>query len=168
MTAESKPVRTKRWSPRRLRWTLNLYPPFLLQRIVVRSVSADYLAVTVRVRRSLLNFNLAGTTFGGSLYSAADPIHALMYWQSFAQEGRRVEAWTRSAEVRFRRPAHRHVDLAFRLEAADIDRAREALDRTGRFDTEHPVEARDPQGDVCAEFKVEVTLKLPRDPATAS
>ncbi len=144
-----------------MRWALNLYPPFLLQRIVVRSVSADYRTVVVRVRRSPLNFNLAGTTFGGSLYSAADPVHALMYWQCLAQEGRRIEAWTRGARVSFLRPATRHVDLCFRLEREDLVRAREALEATGRFDAEHSVAALDPEGRLCAEFEVAVTLKLP-------
>jgi acyl-coenzyme A thioesterase PaaI-like protein len=162
LSAPPRKLHPKRWSPRRLRWVLNLYPPFLLQRIVVRSVSDDYRDVVVRVRRSPLNFNLAGTTFGGSLYSAADPLHALMYWQSFAQAGQRVEAWTRGAEIRFRRPANRHVDLHFHLEPEDLERARAALEQTGRFDATHPVRALDPDGEVCVEFQVAVTLKRPR------
>lgn len=145
-----------------MRWVLNLYPPFLLQRIVVRSISDDYLHAVVGVRRSPLNFNLAGTTFGGSLYSAADPLHALMYWQSFAQEGQRIEAWTRGAEIRFRRPAGKHVDLHFHLEPADLDAARAALAETGRYDATHPVQAVDTDGQVCVEFQVAVTLKRPR------
>ena len=144
-----------------MRWALNLYPPFLLQRIVVRSVSDDYRSVVVRVRRSPLNFNLAGTTFGGSLYSAADPMHALMYWQSFAQSGQPIEAWTRAAEIRFRRPANRHVDLHFHLEPEDLERARAALQETGRFDATHPVRALDPAGELCFEAQVAVTLKHP-------
>ena len=70
-----------------LQWLLNLFPAFLLGGAWVSRVARDCSACRLSVRRSLLTRNLNGTIFGGSLYSACDPIYALLYWQSLARRG---------------------------------------------------------------------------------
>jgi acyl-coenzyme A thioesterase PaaI-like protein len=75
------------------KWLMNLYPPLLINRISVKSISSDYKLVEVQVKKSLLNRNLQKTIFGGAIFSAADPFHALMYWQIFRLKGIHCEAW---------------------------------------------------------------------------
>ena len=59
-------------SPGQLKRRLNLYPPFLFNRIRVMEIAPEFRACTVRVKSSLLTRNLQGTLFGGTIYSAAD------------------------------------------------------------------------------------------------
>lgn len=162
MTQADRPPRAL--SERRLRWLLNFYPPFLLQRIHIVEVARGFRRCRVCVRKSVLNRNLGGTIFGGSIYSAGDPIPALLYWQIFAHEGRRLEVWLKSARVRFVRPAVSDLTLDFELSDADIDDARAALDRDGRFLRTFRTAAIDRQGRCCAEIDTEVFLGRPRVP----
>jgi acyl-coenzyme A thioesterase PaaI-like protein len=149
-------------SERAVWWMLNLFPPHLLGRIRIREVGRDCRSAKVTVRRSLLNRNLNGTTFGGTIFSAADGIHAVLLWQALARRGNDVEAWLRRASVEYRKPAATDLRLEFELTEADLDDAVDALAREGRFRRTFEIEARDADGEVCAVLRPEVYLRLPR------
>lgn len=151
-------------SARRMRRLLNLYPPFFFNRIRVLEIDDDFLRVRVRVARSVFTRNLQGTTFGGTIYAAADPIFAVMYWQVFAHRGERLMVWLRSAAVRYLAPAETALTLDFRLESRHIDDALRGLDDRGRWRRTHVVEAIDEVGTVCARIETEVYLRRPRSP----
>lgn len=148
-------------SPRVLRLLLNLYPPFVANRVRVRSVTPDFRAATLHVRQSLFTRNLSGTTFGGSIFAAADPMHAVLYWQIFAHEGTRLRIWLRSSSVRYLKPARGTLELRFRVGDDELAAARAALAADGRWIGRHRIEARDRTGEVCARFDNEVYLGLP-------
>ncbi len=147
------------WSTRRARLILNLYPPFLFNRVVVREIAADWTRLDLTVERSILNKNLNGTTFGGSIAAAADPIHAILYWQALAQLGTPSAAWTKRTAIRFRSPATTRLALRFFVPAADIEQARQSLESEGRFERTYEVEARDTQGTLCAQIETLVHLR---------
>lgn len=149
------------WPEWKVRWLLNLYPPFLFGGIRVDAVEDGMRYCRVRIRKSLLSRNLHGTTFGGTMYAAADPFHALMYWQQFARRGTRVDVWTRSATIRFLRPATSALTLEFRLDETEVESAARDLDATGKADRVHRVEAIDRHGRVCAIIEAEAHMRLP-------
>lgn len=138
---------------------LNFYPPLLFQRIRVREISPDYRRCRVVVKRSLLTRNLHGTTFGGTLFSACDPIYPVLYWQVFAREGERLQVWLKAAEVDYRKPAATDLELRFELGEEDLDAAREGLAARGRVVRIHSTEAVDREGEACAVFKTVVFLR---------
>jgi acyl-coenzyme A thioesterase PaaI-like protein len=149
-------------SPRQVKWLLNLFPPWLLQGIRIVEISPDFLRATVRVRRGLLTGNLNGSTFGGTLFAAFDPVCAILYWQILAHRGLRVQAWLRSASIRYVRPAKTALTLHFEIGEADVEDAVAALGREGRFARSYHLVATDTAGLVCAEAETEVYLRLPR------
>jgi acyl-coenzyme A thioesterase PaaI-like protein len=142
---------------------LNLYPPFLFNRIRVLEFGAEFTTCRVRVARSVLTRNLQGTIFGGTIFSAADPFYALMFWQIFARRGERVQAWLRSANIRYLRPAATALTLEFRLTDAQVREATEQMKRAGRFVRSFHTAAVNREGTVCAEIETEVYLRRPRD-----
>jgi acyl-coenzyme A thioesterase PaaI-like protein len=150
-------------SERRGKLLLNLFPPFLFSRTRVLSIGRGFRSCRVSVRPSLLTRNLQGTMFGGTIFSAADPFHALLYWQVFAHRGLRVQAWLKSARIDYRRPAASALTFDFVLSDADIAEAEERLTREGRFSKVHRTEAVDEQGHVCAVVDTEVYLRVPRE-----
>lgn len=147
------------YSARRLRWMLNLYPPFFFQRVRVREVTRDFRRARVEVKRSPLNRNLNGSTFGGALYAAADPIYAVLLWQVFAHEGQRVEAWTKEARIEFLLPARTPVHLAYELDDAAVDRARDDLALRGTHVQSFPIEVRDEAQGLVARIRTVVYLR---------
>lgn len=149
-------------SERQGRWLLNCFPPLFFQRVRTVEIRDGFRYCRARVKRSFFTRNLHGTTFGGTIYSAADPFHAVMYWQIFARRGERIQAWLRRARVDYRKPAATPLTLEFRLTERDVEDAVAGLDGEGRFKRSFRTEAMDDHGDVCAVIDTEVYLRRPR------
>jgi len=149
-------------SERRGRALLNLYPPFLFQGIRILDVGPGFRSCRVRVARSLLTRNLNGTTFGGAIYAAADPMYSLMYWQVFARRGEAVQVWLRSASARYLKPAATALTFTCRLDDREIEEAAAVLDREGRFVRTYRIDATDEAGTVCAVVDTEVYMRRTR------
>lgn len=149
-------------TPFKAKWMMNFYPPLLVNRIFVKSISSDFRKVNVRIKKSWLNINLQGTIFGGTIFSAADPFYALMYWQVFKQKGYKCEAWLKSAEIDYLKPGTTDLDLVFELTELDIEEALKELALKGRFQKTHLIEMINTNGEVCAQVKTLVYLRIPR------
>lgn len=142
---------------------MNLYPPLLINRIVIKRISKDYREVDVVIKKSLLNRNLQGTIFGGTIFSAADPFYALMYWQNFNLSGIKCEAWLKSAEIDYLKPGKTSLLAQFRLSEEDIREAGEAIQNNHKFEKWHEVNLIDRSGEVVAKVKTLVYLRKARN-----
>jgi acyl-coenzyme A thioesterase PaaI-like protein len=152
---------SRRWSPRQLRWLMLAYPPLLFQRIQVLEIDPGFRRAQVRVRRSILSRNLQGSTFGGTIYAAVDPFHALLLWQVCAHQGIRVQAWMKEAVITFLRPAESHLTIEFTLDDRTVDDALRAVRESGRFAQIFEVQALDEQGSVCASVRTDIRILRP-------
>lgn len=153
------PHRLTEWQ---CQWMLNLFPPLLLGNVRVLGFGRGFRTCRVRVGRSLLTRNLQGTTFGGTIFSAADPIVAIMYWQVLAHRGIRAQAWLKAASIAYRRPAAGALTMDFALSDDDVEAAVAAIEHEGRFERSFHVAAVDAAGTVCAEVDTLVHLRTPR------
>lgn len=138
---------------------LSLFPPLLLQRVKIRSVAADFADCTVVIRRSLLTRNLHGTTFGGTLFSGADPIYPVLLWQALLRRGLDVEAWLEAATIEYAAPARSDITMRFPLEPAVLEAAETALRKDGRFRYAFSTLGRDERGVACVRLESKVHLK---------
>ena len=59
--------------PNELKRMLNLWFPFLVNRIKIISISNDFKQIIVQLKYSLLNRNLNKAIWGGAIISALDP-----------------------------------------------------------------------------------------------
>ena len=75
-----------RWTPRRLKFLLNLYGPFRGARIRLEHISEDWREIHVSMKMRWYNRNIMGTHFGGSLYAMVDPQYMLMLMQVLGEE----------------------------------------------------------------------------------
>jgi len=157
------PVRpsSRRWSPRQLRWLMRAYPPLLFQRIQVLEIDPAFRRALVRVRRSIFSRNLQGSTFGGTIYAAVDPFHALLLWQICAHEGIRVQAWMKEAVITFLRPAESDLTIEFTLDDRTVVDALRAIRESGRFAKVFEVQALDEQDNVCATVRTDIRILRP-------
>ena len=146
-------------SRRGIRWALNLFPPLLFNRISIQSITEDFMEIKVRIRHSWMNKNFHRTIFGGSIFSAADPYFPTMYWHVFSRKKIPIEVWLKSAEINYKHPAKTDLSLVFKLKEEDIQTALKVLQKDGRFQVWHSIEAVDEDGIICAEAKVLVYLR---------
>ena len=57
---------------------MNLWPPFIGAGITVEKISKDFRHAKVRLKHGLLNRNIVGVHFGGSLFAMTDPFFMMM------------------------------------------------------------------------------------------
>ena len=153
----------KKISPRNAKILLNLYPPFIFNRIKIQSISKDFTEVKVKIKKSIWNKNMAGTIFGGTLFSAADPFIAVMYWQIFSiRFNKKIIVWLKSAEIVYKKPAATDMYLYFKIDEEEIALAKKDLDEKGKHVSEYLVELKNIHGEVCAIVKLNSYLGNPR------
>lgn len=147
-------------NPRTAKWLMNLYPPLLFNRIVLKKISKNFREAEIVIKKSILNRNLQGTIFGGTLYAAADPYPAIMYWQIMHQQGIKTEAWLKKAEVEYHKPADSDVRLNYKISEKEIADAMEVLFKDGKFSSWHHVDGIDKDGEACISIKSLIVIKM--------
>ena len=146
-------LRTRLW-----RHVFNLFPAYRGTGARVRYIAEDWSRVQVVIPRNWRTRNLVGTTFGGSIYGAVDPIYMVMLKRRL---GSAFTVWDKSAEIEFRKPGESDLYADFRLPTAEIREIRNSLDRGESMDREYEVEVVDDDGVVHA--TCEKTLYVRRD-----
>jgi|TARA_B100000768_G_C10988522_1_gene252915 hypothetical protein len=142
-----------------LRFVLNIFPPLFFNRIVLKKVSKDYTEFRVVLRRSILNMNFHRTIFGGTIFSAFDPYFPTMYYNIFKQKDRKLEIWLKSANIKYKRPATSDLYINFKISNENIIEAENILNKVGKFEKWHKVEAINDKGIVCAEAEMLIYLR---------
>ena len=145
------------WRPALLRLGLNYFPAYRATGARIIHVSADLKHVVVRLPLTRRTRNGVGTLYGGSLYSATDPIFAILLAINL---GRDYVVWDKSASIRFRRPGRGALLAAFTISDEDLAVVRETVAREGQCDRTFCVQFRDAQGLVHVE--VEKTVYIAR------
>ena len=138
---------------------MRFYPPLLLQRIWINHIDDDFRGVSVTIRKSWLNRNYNNSIFGGTIFSAADPFYAVLFYQVFTRKGYKIRAWAKSSEIKFLKPAF--TDLTFRIliDEAEIIEAENILNTLGKYTKSHPIEIFDKNGVNVAQVMNELYMR---------
>lgn len=159
-SARAEALRASAW-----RLGFNLFPAFRGTGARVDYISPDLREVLVRIPLGWRTRNYVGTTFGGSMYAAADPFYAIMLMQSL---GPGYIVWDKAAAIRYRRPGRTTLYARFTLGEEELRGIREELatggrDGRGSVDRVYSVDLTDASGEVHA--TVEKTLYIRRKDA---
>lgn len=87
-------------------------------------VSGDLLSVKIKVPISYKNRNYVNSIFGGSMFSAVDPIPMVQLINLIGED---YVVWDKSAEIYFRRPAREHLYATFDYSPEELDDIRKAV-----------------------------------------
>ncbi|NJA88602.1 DUF4442 domain-containing protein [Rhodocyclus tenuis] len=136
-----------RWRPALFRFGLNLFPAYRATGGRVVAVAPDMLGARVRLPLGWRTCNGAGTTFGGSLYAATDPLFALLLAVNLGPD---YVVWDKAASIRYRRPGRATLFADFRISVEDLRVVRETVAREGRCDRHFHVDFCDAEGVVHA------------------
>jgi hypothetical protein len=143
------------WATRRMRWGMNIFPAWRGTGARVTYIAADWREVRVRLPLSWGTRNDVGTTFGGSLYGAADPIYMIMLMHVL---GPAYTVRDKAATIRFKKPGRSALYARFRLEDAEIETIRRLLETAPSIDRVDTVELADASG--MAHASVEKTIYI--------
>ena len=142
-----------------IKFALNIFPPLLFNRIVLKEISDDFMQMRVVIKRVLFNINFHKTIFGGSIFSALDPYFPTMYYHLFAYKNRKLIVWLKSAEIQYLHPANSSLTLNFKITKKDIELAEKELAEKGKFEIWHTVKAINKKDIVCAKAKILIYLR---------
>lgn len=140
-----------------MRWGFNLFPAYRGTGARVTYIAADWREVRVRLPLSWRTRNYVGTTFGGSLYGAVDPMYMIMLIKIL---GPAYTVWDKAATIRFRKPGRSTLFARFLLEEEEIRKIRRQLETIPSIDRVYTVDLADADGVVHA--SVEKTIFLRR------
>lgn len=142
-----------------VKFVLNIFPPLLFNRIVLKHISDDFSEMQVVLKKALFNINFHKTIFGGSIFSACDPYFPTMYYHIFANKDRKLIVWLKAAEIKYLKPANSSLKLNFKITEENIQMAERNLNDTGKFEIWHTVEAINKEGIVCAKASIQIYLR---------
>lgn len=101
-----------KFTPKRMKWFLRFYPPYIGAGIKVESISQDWKEMKVSMKLRWYNKNAIGTHFGGSLYSMIDPHFVLMLMPILGSD---YIVWDQSASIKFLKPGNGKVSATFNI-----------------------------------------------------
>ena len=130
-----------------LRRGMNLWPPFLGAGITVEHIAKDLRQARVRLKHGLLNRNIIGVHFGGSLFAMTDPFFMMMVSQNI---GKRYIVWDQAAKIEFLKPGKGKVHASFGITQAQIDDIIKAAESGDKVLKDFVVDVKDQEDDVVA------------------
>ncbi len=143
-------------SARRLRWLMNIWPPFLFSGIRVLDIGEDWRSARIVLRRRWYNANYVGTHFGGSLFAMTDPYWMIMIMQCL---GRDYIVWDKAAEIEFIAPGQEDVFAEFHLDDAVLDEIRSATAAGEKYLRWLPVEVKTASGKLIARVSKQIYVR---------
>lgn len=99
------------------RYGFNISPMYRRSTGRIIYVSEDILNVRIRIRLTYKNSNYVGSIFGGSLFSATDPIYMV---QLINILGNDYVVWDKETTIRFKKPAKESVYAEFSFTPEEI------------------------------------------------
>ena len=113
------------------------------------TVSDNLMYVKIKIPLSIKNRNFVGTIFGGSLFSATDPIYMIQLMNILGDD---YVVWDKSATINFKRPAKETVFAEFIFSEEDLSLIKTEVSKNGEFNLIKTPNIVDKKGVIIAEL----------------
>ncbi|MEO9482933.1 MAG: DUF4442 domain-containing protein [Ekhidna sp.] len=114
----------KKHSHRLFKVFFNLSPMYRRSTGRITSVTQDLSRIEIKIPISYKNKNYVGTIFGGSLFSATDPIYMVQLIQLLGTD---FVVWDKSSTVRFKRPAGTDAYSVFEFTEEEVIKLKQEI-----------------------------------------
>lgn len=109
---------------------LNLSPMYRRTTGRITHVSEDLTDIRVRIKLSWRNANYRGVMFGGSMFSAMDPMAMVALINILGDD---FVVWDKTASIRFKRPANQTVYARMYFSEEDLAVIRREVEANGEY-----------------------------------
>lgn len=123
----------------------------------LKYIAEDWSEVRLELPLSWRTRNYVGTIFGGSIYSAVDPVCMLMLIHRLGPD---FIVWDKAAKIEFLKPGRETLSARFIIDDNELEVIHKALGTQRSLDRRYTVELQDVSGTVCA--RVEKTIYMRR------
>ena len=149
----------KYFTPKIVRWALNIWPPFWGAGISIKNISENFQDVRVVLKDRFWNRNANRTQYGGSIFSMTDPVFSLMLMGIFREE---YFVWDKKAEIDFISPGTSNLEAHFVISDEKIKEIKQLTENGNKCFPEFEVYIYDKNGKVVA--RVNRTLYVRKKP----
>ena len=127
------------------KYGFNLSPMYRRSTGRVTNVTDDLLAVRVRIPISYKNKNYVGSVFGGSLFSATDPVLMIQLLQILGND---YVVWDKEAAIKFLKPLRENGYVDFILTVDEIAQIKKDIVAKKEIDLHKEVTITNKQGTI--------------------
>lgn len=120
-------------------------------------IAADLREVHIRLPLNWKTKGYFGTTFGGSIYGAVDPVYMVMLNMLLGAE---YIVWDKAAKIDFKRPGRATLNAKFAVPERETQAIVDALVNSDKIERVYTVDLIDDKEQICA--SVEKTLHIRR------
>ncbi len=139
------------------RWRFNFFPAYRGTGGRITYIAHDWREVRIKLPLSWRTRNYVGTTFGGSLFGAVDPIYMLMLIKVLGPD---YVVWDKSATIQFKKPGRATLYARFVISQNDVDDMRAELLRAQKLERGFHVDLTDQAGTVHASVDKTIHVRL--------
>ncbi len=139
------------------RWRFNFFPAYRRTGGRITYIAHDWREVRIKLPLSWRTRNYVGTTFGGSLFGAVDPIYMLMLIKVLGPD---YVVWDKSATIQFKKPGRATLYARFVISQNDVDDMRAELLRAQKLERGFHVDLTDQAGTVHASVDKTIHVRL--------
>ncbi|MES2863775.1 MAG: DUF4442 domain-containing protein [Bacteroidota bacterium] len=111
--------------------------------------SEDLHVVKIKIPLSYKNKNYVGSIFGGSLFSATDPIYMIQLMQILGKE---YVVWDKKTQIRFKRPAYENAFATFEFTSHEIEEIKQKVQSENEMDYTKTLHITDKNGTIFTEL----------------
>ncbi|HEY0946840.1 MAG TPA: DUF4442 domain-containing protein [Opitutaceae bacterium] len=144
------------WRIKRLRWRFNWYPAFRRTGARVVHIAEDLSEATVRLPLNAATRNIHGTIYGGAMYAAVDPVHAVLLG---ARLGPAYEVWMKAAAIEFKRPGRSDLFAHAHVPVEEVSEVRRRLTNEPKVDRAYSLALAHADGEVAAVFQLTLHVR---------
>ncbi|MBC8198018.1 MAG: DUF4442 domain-containing protein [Candidatus Marinimicrobia bacterium] len=146
--------------PSELKIMLNLWMPFIFNRVKIEEISDDFTEIKIRLIHSIWNRNPNKALWGGAIFSAADGFFPIILKQSALRNGIKTDFFTKSTTVKYIREAKTDLTFHFKVMKDEIENFFNILKRDGKYQEWHTIDGIDTHGKKCIEVKIQPYLRI--------
>jgi acyl-coenzyme A thioesterase PaaI-like protein len=148
------------WHSQVFRWFMNFHPTYRGTGGWLTYIAANWREIRVKLPLSWQTRNYVGTIFGGSMYSAIDPIYMIMLINCLGDE---YIVWDKAATIRFKKPGKSTLYAHFVITDEELVAIRAETAQNYSVDRIYMIELVDADG--VAHATIEKTLYIRRKDA---
>jgi hypothetical protein len=106
------------------RFMFNIFPCYRACGAKVLYIAADWRTVKIELSLNWLTKNYVGTIFGGSLFSATDPMYMIMLIKLLGDD---FIVWDKAASIKFLKPGKSKLFATFTVSDEDLREIKETM-----------------------------------------
>ena len=131
------------WTTKLTRWGFNFFPAYRGTGARITYIASDWREVRIKLPLTWRTRNIVGTIFGGSMYSAIDPLYMVMLIKILGPE---YVVWDKAAAIRFKRPGKSTLYARFLLTEEEVAAIKAAAGTAQSIERSYLVELVDADG----------------------